>query len=70
LTEATGGGHFNLARDADLAMTFRRVADELRHQYLIGFSPSAIDGAEHTIEVRLTRPGMRARARSSYVAGQ
>jgi hypothetical protein len=51
-------------------MTFRRVADELRHQYLIGFSPSAIDGAEHTIEVRLTRPGMRALARTSYVAGQ
>jgi Ca-activated chloride channel family protein len=70
LTAATGGGHFVVPRDADLVETFTRIADELRHQYLLGFVPSRLDGAEHTIEVRTAKPGMKVRARKSYVARQ
>ena len=36
----TGGGHFALPQGADLTATFAQVADELRHQYLIGFAPA------------------------------
>jgi Ca-activated chloride channel family protein len=68
LTSATGGGHFVVPRDADLAATFTRIADELRHQYLLGFVPSTLDGTEHTIEVRTSKAGMKVRARKSYVA--
>jgi len=37
VAEQTGGGHFQLAADADLGTTFARVVQELRHQYLLGF---------------------------------
>lgn len=68
LSEATGGGHFEVKRDADLGETFAQVSDELRHQYLFGFVPKALDQKQHAIEVRVLRPGLKAKARKSYLA--
>ena len=68
LAEATGGGYFELKRTDLLASTFTRVALELHSQYLLGFSPQARDGKTHTLEVRVKRPGMTARARKTYIA--
>ncbi|MGE5362369.1 MAG: VWA domain-containing protein [Bacteroidales bacterium] len=68
LARETGGGHFELKSDSDLAATFARVATELRHQYLLGFSPAVIDGRVHKLEVQVIRPGCAAQARKSYVA--
>lgn len=70
LSDDTGGGFFELKRNADLAATFERVADELHHQYTIGFRPRLLDGKTHRIEVKLVPKGMRARARKTYVAGE
>jgi Ca-activated chloride channel homolog len=70
MAEETGGGHFALAPGADLTATFTRVADELRRQYLIGFSPAAPDGQLHRVEVRVGRAGMKVRARRTYLAGR
>jgi Ca-activated chloride channel family protein len=70
LTDQTGGGRFELKRDADLSATFARVAEELRRQYLLGFTPTALDGRQHRLEVRLTSPGLSARARRSYLAAR
>jgi Ca-activated chloride channel family protein len=67
LVEDTGGGHFHVKLDEDLTATFARVADELRHQYLLGFTPKSLDGKTHKLEVR-AGPGTRVRARKSYVA--
>jgi Ca-activated chloride channel family protein len=68
LADQSGGGHFELERDAELTTTFERVAEELRHQYLVGFTPAALDGKVHKLEVRLAKTGMTARARKEYVA--
>jgi Ca-activated chloride channel family protein len=68
IVEETGGGHFSLTRDTDLNATFRRVAEELRHQYVLGFTPAVLDGKTHKLEVRPTRQGLTARTRKSYVA--
>jgi Ca-activated chloride channel homolog len=68
ISDETGGGYFELVKTADLAPTFSRVAQELRSQYLIGFTPTALDGKVHKLEVRLTKPGMTVRARKSYMA--
>ena len=68
--EETGGGHFALPPGADLTATFARVADELRRQYVIGFSPAALDGKLHRVEVRVRRPGMKVTARRTYLAGR
>jgi Ca-activated chloride channel family protein len=69
LTEQTGGGHFELGRDDNLTATFEHVAEELRHQYMLGFVP-ATDGTEHKLEVQVKREGMRARARKTYQAAR
>jgi Ca-activated chloride channel family protein len=69
LIERTGGAHFELADNADLETTFSRVADELRRQYLIGFTQAATDGRTRKIDVRTRDRALRVRARDSYVAG-
>ena len=64
----TGGGYFDLKKGANLNTAFTRVAQELRSQYLLGFSPAALDGKVHRLEVRVKRPGLKARSRRSYTA--
>ena len=64
----TGGGHFDLKRSDDLGAAFLRLADELHHQYLIGFTPLAFDGQTHSLEVRVKRDGFTVRAPTQFVA--
>jgi VWFA-related protein len=68
IAEATGGGYFELTSTADLAQTFARVANELHHQYALGFTPEKLDGKMHRLEVRITPSTLTARARRSYLA--
>jgi VWFA-related protein len=68
LAAASGGGYFELTRTADLASTFARIADELHHQYLLGFAPQKLDGKSHVLEVHVKGEGLTVRARKSYVA--
>src|SRR5215831_435932 len=65
---ATGGGYFELTNTADLASTFKRVVDELHHQYLLGFAPAVLDGKTHRIDVRVKNTEMAIRARKTYLA--
>ena len=68
IAEETGGGYFELKKTDELAPTFTRVAQELHSLYTIGFSPAALDGKEHKLDVRMKQAGQMARARKSYVA--
>jgi Ca-activated chloride channel family protein len=68
VADETGGGYFELKRTADLAPTFTQVAQELHSQYVLGFTPTALDGKVHRLAVRVKKPGMTARARRSYLA--
>lgn len=68
LIAQTGGGHFDLKRSDDLGAAFLRLADELHHQYLIGFTPLALDGQTHSLEVRVKRDGFKVRAPTQFVA--
>jgi VWFA-related protein len=68
MTLETGGWFFELKPSDNLVSTFQRVADELRNQYLLGFSPAVFDGKVHRLEVKVKRNGLTARARRSYVA--
>src|SRR5262245_7414761 len=82
IAEATGGGYFELSSTNDLAATFTRVADELHHQYALGFTPTVLDGKMHTLQVRVApgtpgTPGtagtvtnLVVRARRSYLAAR
>ena len=67
----TGGGYFELTSTNDLSATFKRVADELHHQYVLGFAPTTLDGKTHKLELRVKGPTMMiARARRSYLASE
>ena len=61
----SGGGQFELDRDDDLSAAFGRVAEELGNQYLLGFTPAALDGREHRLEVRLTTRRSRRTSREA-----
>jgi Ca-activated chloride channel family protein len=68
IADETGGGYFELNHRDLLTTTFTRVSEELHSQYVLGFAPQARDGKVHKLELRVKRPGMKARARKSYVA--
>jgi Ca-activated chloride channel homolog len=68
LVDESGGGYFQLRRTDELNSTFTRVAQELRSQYVLGFTPQHLDGKVHKLEVRVKRPGTTPRARRSYLA--
>ena len=68
IAAATGGGYFELTSTNDMAATFAKVADELHHQYALGFTPDKLDGKMHSLEVRVTGEMRVVRARKSYLA--
>jgi Ca-activated chloride channel homolog len=68
IASATGGGYFELTSTNDLGATFAKVADELHHQYALGFTPQKLDGKMHSLDVRLEGSGGTVRARKSYLA--
>jgi Ca-activated chloride channel family protein len=68
IADETGGGYFELTKASDLGPTFTRVAQELHSQYVMGFTPTQLDGRVHKLTVRVKKAGMSARARRSYLA--
>ena len=70
IAAATGGGYFELTSPRDLASTFAHVADELHHQYALGFTPEKLDGKMHDLTLHLSKPEYIARARKRYLASK
>ena len=68
MARRSGGRGIELAPGDDLAKTLTAIADELHHQYLLGFTPAAFDGRSHRITVQLKHPDLSVRAREQYVA--
>jgi len=68
MADISGGGYFEMTDTSDMTGHFVRVAEELHHQYWLGFEPPKRDGKVHEIQVRIKRQGMTARARQSYLA--
>jgi len=57
-------------RGGDLAAGLKRLADESRSYYLLGYSPGdpSLDGKFRAIEVKVRQPGLSVRARRGYYA--
>jgi len=68
IATATGGGYFELTSTNDMASTFKLVADELHHQYALGFTPTSLDGKVHALSLHANGAGLAVRARKSYLA--
>jgi Ca-activated chloride channel family protein len=70
LAEGSGGRAHLVRNEGGLREVFKRVSDEVRLQYSIGYSPAnkKRDGAWRTITVRAKRPELKVTARSGYFA--
>ena len=72
LASLTGGRSFQPRDVTQLTDTMQAIASELRHQYLLGYSPSrpiaAGENQWRAITVRVRRPDVTVRARDGYLA--
>jgi VWFA-related protein len=70
LTEGTGGWTYPVTAAKRCKEVCIRVAEELRHQYLLGYQPGSQgeDGGWRSVEVRTTAPGVVLSTRSGYLA--
>jgi len=69
LARLSGGRHFQISEIADLAATFRSIAEELRQQYSLGYYPKTEGnkGERRRIKVTVNRPDVAIRFRTSYL---
>ena len=70
LTEATGGRLYKPQSFASLEATYAEVAEELRHQYAIYYTPlnKARDGSFRRVRVETTNPAYKSHTRVGYFA--
>jgi Ca-activated chloride channel homolog len=72
LAVLTGGRSFLLKDTRELEQALGTIARELRHQYLLGYTPAKpiVSGEDEWRSIRVTlrnpRPGIRVRARDGY----
>jgi VWFA-related protein len=69
VTDETGGYTAVVEDSTQLALETARIAQELNHQYLLGYAaPRVADGKFHSIRVRLKENGYYVRSRRGYIA--
>jgi VWFA-related protein len=70
LSEDTGGRVIEVNRAKDTGAAFQQIANELRTQYLLGYTPTntKLDGAYRRIQVKVRQGDYRVQARRGYYA--
>jgi Ca-activated chloride channel family protein len=68
LSLAAGGRVYLPKDEKELDRAYSEIAQLVRHEYSIAFSPPAKDGQVHTIQVKVKRPGCRMDHRQAYLA--
>ena len=70
-TKKTEGGTPPEAILRDYPLEIRAIAEELRRQYSLGYYPeSGEKGERRRIRVRVQRPNVVVRTKSSYIVGE
>ena len=72
LSKDTGGTVIRASRESDLAESFQEIAEELRTQYLLGYTPTHTkrDGSFRKIQVKVNERGYKVQARRGYYAAR
>jgi Ca-activated chloride channel homolog len=72
LAQNSGGRKFEADSLYNLEASFAGIAEELRRQYSLGYYPDKVGqaGERRRISVRVTRPNVMVKAKSTYVFGQ
>lgn len=80
LADSSGGQAFFPAQDKEFVAIYRRIAEVLRHEYTLGFTPPTPDGKFHSLRLEVfdskgrplptdgTKPRYRVFARQTYLA--
>lgn len=80
LADSSGGQAFFPAQDKEFVAIYRRIAEVLRHEYTLGFTPPTPDGKFHSLRVEVfdskgrrlqtegAKPRYRIFARQTYLA--
>ncbi len=70
LARYSGGRKFEADTIQNLDSAFRSIAEELRRQYSLGYYPDSGDkGERRSIRVRVMRPNLVVRTKTSYIVG-
>ena len=66
---AQGGGYTEIIKTtAELPAATARIAEELNHQYMIGYTPTtSADGKYHSVRVRTKNESLKVRSRRGVV---
>lgn len=72
LARNSGGRKFEADSTVNLDAAFSGIAEELRRQYSVGYYPEEAGtiGERKQIRIRVTRPNVVVRAKTSYIVGQ
>ncbi len=72
LARSSGGRTYEASNTSNLDTAFANIAEELRRQYSIGYYPENVGktGERRQIQVRVMRPNIVVRAKTSYIVGQ
>ena len=68
IAEDSGGVYVNAGAGRDFSQLFARMVEELRGEYMLGFTPARADGRLHSIVVTTRRANVRIKARKQYLA--
>ena len=68
IATATSGWYLEHDKRLNLSGEADRILTDLRNRYVLGFVPVAFDGKEHTLSVKVRRPGVVVRAMTAYLA--
>jgi hypothetical protein len=72
LATNSGGRAFEAKSMYNLDAAFSGIAEELRRQYSLGYYPEVVGniGDRRQIKIRVMRPNVVVRAKTSYIVGQ
>lgn len=72
MSEETGGRFFSVGRNLSLTDIFRQIQEEMRSQYVIGYSSTneARDGGFRKLEIRPADKNLKVQARKGYYASK
>ena len=67
LASETGGTCYTVARASELKSIYEKIEQELRTQYVLAYQSSQSQGGDYrTVEVKLDRPGLKAKTIPGY----